>query len=263
MVLPRFEYKLFIAEAAGTALLLFCGLNIVIFNWGEGSVVAKLIPSVPVRTILTGFMFGCVGGLIALSIIGRISGAHINPAVSIAFWLRGKMETSTMIGYIVAQMTGAVAGCLPLLLIWGKQGSSIQYGITLPGVKGPGPAFISEVLATGCLIFYLYIFIGRKNLRNYTPFGIPILYSILNIFFAPRSGDSTNPARSFGPAVITGNFSYYWLYWAAPVIGVILVTAFFKWRRVNRIYRMESARISYHDSPTSESLKTGEIDFVY
>lgn len=127
-----------------------------------------------------------------------------------------------MIGYIVAQMTGAVIGCLPLLLIWNEQGSSIQYGITLPGNAGVGVAFLSEVLATAALIFYLYIFIGRKNLRNYTPYGIPILYSILNVPFAARSGDSTNPARSFGPAVITGNFSYYWLYWVAPVIGVVL-----------------------------------------
>jgi len=263
MVIAKFEYKLFLSEAIGTALLLFGGLNIVIFNWGEGSVVAKLIPSVLARTILTGFMFGCVGCLVSLSPVGKISGAHINPAVSIAFWLRGKMKTNAMIGYIVGQMLGAAIGCWPLLFIWGDQGRSIQYGITLPGEAGVGRAFISEILATACLIFYLYIFIGRKNLRNYTPYGIPILYSILNIFFAAPSGDSTNPARSFGPAVITGNFSFYWLYWVAPVIGVILITALFKWKRVNRVYKMESARVSYHDSPTPESLTTGEVSLSY
>src|SRR4051812_5677059 len=211
MVIPKYDYKLFASEAAGTALLLFCGLNIVIFNWGEGSVVANMIPSEFIRTILTGFMFGCVGCLVSLSPVGKISGAHINPAVSIAFWLRGKMKTNIMIGYIVSQMVGAAIGCWPLLFIWGNQGRSIQYGITLPGVAGVGRAFVSEILATSCLIFYLYIFIGRRNLRNYTPFGIPILYSILNIFFGAPSGDSTNPARSFGPAVISGNFSFYWL----------------------------------------------------
>jgi aquaporin Z len=222
MVIAKFEYKLFLSEAVGTALLLFGGLSIVIFNWGEGSVIAKMIPSALARTILTGFMFGCVGCLVALSPVGKISGAHINPAVSIAFWLRGKMKTDAMIGYIVGQMLGAALGCWPLLFIWGDQGRSIQYGITLPGSGGVGRAFLSEILATSCLIFYLYIFIGRKKLRNYTPYGIPILYSILNIFFAVPSGDSTNPARSFGPAVISGNFSYYWLYWVAPIkrIGV-------------------------------------------
>jgi aquaporin Z len=263
MVIPKFEYKLFVSEAIGVALLLFFGLSIVIFNWGEGSMVARLIPSEFIRTVLTGFMFGCVGCLVSLSWVGKISGAHLNPAVSIAFWLRGKMKTNTMIGYVAGQMLGAAIGCLPLLLLWDQQGSSIQYGITLPGKAGVGRAFISEVLATACLIFYLYIFIGRKNLRNYTPYGIPVLYSILNIFFAAPSGDSTNPARSFGPALITGNFSFYWLYCAAPVIGVLLITALFKWRRVNRAYKMDSARISYHDSPTPESLKTGEITFTY
>jgi aquaporin Z len=263
MVIPKFEYKLFISEAIGTALLLFGGLSFVIFNWGEGSVVAKLIPSILARTILTGFMFGCVGCLVSLSPVGKTSGAHINPAVSVAFWLRGKMKTNVMIGYILSQMLGAAIGCWPLLFIWGDQGRSIQYGITLPGETGVGRAFISEILATSCLIFYLYIFIGRRNLRDYTPYGIPILYSILNIFFAAPSGDSTNPARSFGPAVITVNFTHYWLYWVAPIIGVILITALFKWKRVNHIYKMESARVSYHDSATSESLKTGELNFVY
>jgi aquaporin Z len=135
MVLPKFEFKLFVSEAIGVALLLFFGLSIVIFNLGEGSAVAKLIPSETLRTGLTGFLFGCVGCLVSLSPVGKISGAHINPAVSLAFWLRGKMHTSTMIGYIVSQMIGAVLGCLPLLL-WGKQGSSIQYAITLPGKNG-------------------------------------------------------------------------------------------------------------------------------
>jgi aquaporin Z len=260
MVISKFDYKLFIAEAVGVALLLFCGLSIVIFNWGENSVVAEYIPSVFARNILTGFMFGSVGTLIALSPVGKYSGAHLNPAVSIAFWLRGKMSTYAMVGYIIAQMTGAVVGCLPLLVLWGEEGSSIQYGVTLPGKNGVGIAFLSEVFATAALIFYLYIFIGRKKLRDYTPFGIPFLYSFLNIIVAANSGDSTNPARSFGPAVITGNFSYYWVYWAGPVLGVILVTGYFRRRRVNKMFHIESARISYHDSATPESLKTGELE---
>jgi aquaporin Z len=262
MILPKFEYRLLISEFVGTAILVFFGLSIVIFNWGNGSVIAKLIPSGLARTILTGFMFGCVGCIVSLSPVGKISGAHINPAVSIAFWLRGKMKTNAMFGYIVAQMLGAAVGGL-LLVFWGEQGRSIQYAITLPGSRGVAAAFLSETLATASLIFYLYIFIGRKNLRNYTPYGIPFLYAILNIFFGALSGDSTNPARSFGPAVVSGNFSNYWLYWLAPIAGVIIVTVFFKWRRVSRIYKMESARVSYHGSPTPESLKSGEVTLAY
>ncbi|HEU4860824.1 MAG TPA: aquaporin, partial [Chitinophagaceae bacterium] len=136
-------------------------------------------------------------------------------------------------------------------------GESIQYGITLPGDAGLKSAFIGEIIATACLIIYLYIFIGRKSLRNYTPYGIPFLYAILTWAEATFSGCSTNPARSFAPALIAGNFTDHWVYWIAPAVGVIIVSLFFRWRRINRMYKMESARVSYHDHPTSPSLRTG------
>jgi len=251
MVIPKSKWKLFLSEATGVAILLFFGLSIVIFNWGEGSIVARKFPSPLFRTALTGFMFGSVGCLVTLSPVGRISGAHINPVVSIAFWLRGKMSFNTTIGYILGQMTGAVAGCLPLLL-WGNMGKSIQYAITLPGSRGVLMAFLGEVFVTGSLILYLYIFIGSKKLRNLTPYGIPFLYCILNLLEAPLSGDSTNPARSFGPAVISGNFDYYWLYWLAPLTGTVIVTLIFRIRRLRRVYRMDKARVSYHNRPSPE-----------
>jgi aquaporin Z len=250
------DWKLFLAEAIGTGLLLLFGLSIVIFNWGEGSVMPRLIPSEPARRLLTGFLFGTVGCLITISPVGKYSGAHINPAVTLAFWLRGKMKFLTMIGYVISQLIGGIIGCIPLLL-WGKQGESIQYGITLPGDAGLRAAFTGEIIATACLIIYLYIFIGRKRLRNYTPYGIPILYSILTWAEAPLSGCSTNPARSFAPALVAENFTDHWLYWVAPIIGMIIISLLFRWRRVNRVYKIESARVSYHDHPTSPSLKTG------
>ena len=135
MSVLKSDWKLFVAEAIGTGLLLFFGLSIVIFNWGEGSVVAKLIPSEPARRLLTGFMFGSVGCLVTISPVGKISGAHINPAVTLAFWLRGKIKFDTMIGYVLSQLFGGIVGSIPLLM-WGKQGESIQYGITLPGDAG-------------------------------------------------------------------------------------------------------------------------------
>ncbi|HEU4858499.1 MAG TPA: aquaporin, partial [Chitinophagaceae bacterium] len=114
MSVPKSDWRLFAAEAIGTGLLLFLGISIVIFNWGEGSVVAKLIPSEPARRILTGFMFGSVGCLVTISPVGKISGAHINPAVTLAFWLRGKIKSTTMTGYIISQLIGGVLGTIPL-----------------------------------------------------------------------------------------------------------------------------------------------------
>ena len=256
MAILKSDWKLFVAEAVGMGLLLFFGISIVIFNWGEGSIVAKLIPSESARKVLTGFLFGSVGCLITISPVGKISGAHINPAVTLAFWLRGKIKADTMVGYILSQLIGGIIGTIPLLL-WGKQGKSLQYGMTLPGEAGVTAAVIGEITATACLIIYLYLFIGTKRLRNYTPYGIPVLYAILTWAEAALSGCSTNPARSFAPALIAGNFTDHWIYWIAPAVGVIIVSLFFRWRRINRIYKMESARVSYHDHPTSPSLRTG------
>ena len=256
MAILKSDWKLFLAEAIGTGLLLFFGISTVIFNWGEGSVVAKLIPSESTRRLLTGFLFGLVGCLVTISPVGKYSGAHINPAVTIAFWLRGKISYVTMLGYILSQLIGGVIGSMALL-VWGKQGESIWYGITLPGNAGLIYAFIGEVIVTACLIIYLYVFIGTKRLRNYTPYGIPFLFAILTWAEAALSGCSANPARSFGPAMIAGIFADHWIYWIAPVIGVIVVTLFFRWMRINHIYKMESARVSYHDHPTSPSLKAG------
>ena len=253
------EPRLLISEAIGTGCLLFFGLSIVIFNWRDGSPVASWIPSEGLRRLITGFLFGSVGCLVTLSPVGKISGAHINPVVSMAFWLRGKMRASTMIGYILSQMIGAVLGCLPLLL-WGPSGRSIQYGLTMPWNNGLLSALLGEVLTTAGLIFYLYIFIGRKKLRNYTPYGIPVLYSLMTWIEAPISGCSTNPARSFGPAIVASNFSYYWIYWIGPVYGMLIITWVFRVRRMRRVFKMEAARLSYHNRPGSEALTTGDFN---
>jgi aquaporin Z len=258
MLKKSIEARLLISEAVGTGCLLFFGLSIVIFNWGEGSPVASWIPSEGLRRLVTGFLFGLIGCLVTLSPVGKISGAHINPVVSMAFWLRGKMRASTMIGYILSQMIGAIIGCLPLLF-WGELGRSIQFGVTLPRSNGLLSALLGEVLTTACLIFYLYIFIGRKKLRNYTAYGIPVLYGLITWIEAPISGCSTNPARSFGPAIVAANFSFYWIYWIGPLIGMLIITWFFRVRRMRRVFKMEAARLSYHNRPGSEALKTGDF----
>lgn len=249
------HFKLFASEFIGTALLLTIGLSVVIFNWGTGSVTARLIPDIQLRRVLTGFLFGCTGCLITLSPVGKISGAHINPAVSVAFWMRGKMKSFAMIGYIISQMLGAVVGCLPLLL-WGLQGRSVAYGNTTPGSAGLTYAFLGETVTTACLITVIFVFVGSKKLRNYTPFTMPFLYGFMVWAETALSGCSTNPARSFGPAVVSGVYTAYWLYIAAPLLGVVIVVGVFKWLRLHHAYHIEAARISFHDHHSPQSLKT-------
>ncbi len=115
----KYRSKFFVSEFFGTALLLMVGLSIVIFMFGSGSPMADLIPGVKLRQIITGFLFGSIGASIALSRIGKVSGAHINPAVTMVFWLFRKIEGRLAITYVLAQFTGAIVGCLPLLL-WGR-----------------------------------------------------------------------------------------------------------------------------------------------
>ena len=251
-------FRLCAAEFVGTALLLGVGLSFVILDWGKGSVVAQWMPLAGARRLLTGFLFGSTGCLITLSPVGKISGAHINPAMSLAFWLRGKMKTRALMGYVVSQMLGAMAGCLPLLL-WGKHGSSVQYGITLPGKAGITAAFTGELITTAALIVVVFVFVGNKKLRNYTAYTIPFLYCFMVWAEAPYSGCSTNPARSFGPALISGNFTNYFIYVLAPLLAAFVVTVVFRLLRLHELLYIDSARLSFHNEPTDENIKTGDV----
>src|SRR4030095_3348345 len=100
-------WRLLVCEMIGTGLLLLGGLSLVIFMFGAGSPMEQLIPSIVVRRIITSFLFGCVGAAIALSVVEKISGAHINPAVTFAFWMLNKMDVKTAACYALAQLTGA------------------------------------------------------------------------------------------------------------------------------------------------------------
>jgi aquaporin Z len=220
----KYRSKFFISEFFGTALLLMCGLSVVIFMFGTGSPMAQLIPAVKVRQVITGFLFGSIGASIALSPIGKISGAHINPAVTMVFWLFRKIEGRLAITYILAQLTGAIVGCLPLL-IWGQFGRSVEFGATLPG-EGYSTQVVlfGEVITTFIMVSLLVIFIGFRRIRQFTPFMFPILYAIMVPLEAVISGTSTNPARSLGPAVISGQWGDWWIYWIGPLAGALLAS---------------------------------------
>lgn len=218
----RIRWRLYFAEFLGTGLLLLFGLSLVIIMFGDGSPLRQLIPSVKIRQIITGFLFGGIGASIALSPIGKVSGAHINPAVTLAFRLMGKIDIRTSLGYIISQLAGAVVGCLPLLL-WGSMGKSVEFGATLPGPGSDTLTVVAgEVVTTFALITGLCLFLGFRKIRRFTPALMPFLYGIMVPLEADISGTSTNPARSFGPAVISGQWAGWWIFWIGPVIGMLL-----------------------------------------
>ncbi len=185
----HFVWPPYVAEFIGTALLVLVGLSVVILNFGNGSPVARLIPSAGARRAITGFLFGSTGGLIAISPIGKESGAHINPVVTLAFWLMGKFRGRHAASYVVAQLAGGIVGALPLLA-WGAMGRSIEFGATLPGPSvGPGIAVLGEIATTLALIVGLFLFVRHRRLRAFTPALFPFLYAAMVFLEAPLSGN--------------------------------------------------------------------------
>jgi aquaporin Z len=232
------------AECIGTAALVSIGPSIVILSFGTGSPVAAVLPDGWARTAISAGLFGAVGGSIALSAVGRVSGAHINPMVTLAFWLAGKMPVGTALGYVAAQLIGAAAGSLPLLA-WGSMGRSVSFGATLPGAGyGIGTVVLGEAMTTFALISALCIFIGFRGLRSYTPFMLPVLYAILTTLEGPISGTSTNPARTLGPSLVSGHWEGWWIYWVGPLAGTLLSSSVFSFLAS----RIEEAKLYHFES---------------
>lgn len=239
-------WVLYLSELVGTACLLTIGLSIVILDFGSGSPVVNLIPDPGLRRLITGFLFGTTGALIAISPVGKWSGAHINPVVTLAFWLMGKIRAPHAIAYLLAQLAGAIIGSLPLL-IWGPMGASIQYGATQPGSNFTALAALAgEIVTTWALIEGLFFFLSHKGIRNFTPLLFPFLYALMVYLEAPLSGTSTNPARSLGPALISGDWRDWWVYWIGPLLGTLIAIGLHKatWLRVLEI---EVAKLYHFD----------------
>lgn len=241
-----FPWQVYVAELAGTAVLVGVGLSVVILDFGRGSPIIGLLPDAGLRRVVTGFLFGTTGALIALSPLGKESGAHINPIVTLGFWMMGTFKARQVPGYIVCQLAGAVVGAMPLLA-WGSLGRSVEYGATVPGF-GDMPALFGEIATTFALVFLLFFFLRHPSLKRYTPALFPPLYALMVWLEAPLSGTSTNPARSLGPGVIANEWHSWWVYWLGPVIGAVLAVAIHR-SGLFQMPRIEVAKIHHfkHD----------------
>ncbi len=241
-----FPWQVYLSELIGTAALLLVGLSLVIAMFGSGSPIPGLMPNDALRRAITGFLFGTTGALIALSPVGKRSGAHINPVVTLGFRLAGKLELNVALGYIAAQLLGGILGCIPLLL-WGTTGLSVAYGATLPGVGySTLTVVMGEVATTFAMVSLLVLFLAFRKIRRFTPALFPPLYSIMVWAESPISGTSTNPARSLGPAVVSGQWEGWWIYWVGPVLGALLAmlacSFLVKKIEVAKLYHFDSDR---------------------
>jgi aquaporin Z len=224
------------------------GCSLVILDFGASSPGAALLPEPGLRRAVTGFLFGCVGALIAISPVGVISGAHINPAVTLAFRLEGRMRAGVAVGFVLAQLAGGIVGAVPLRL-WGAMGASVAYGATIPGPAGPWIAVLGEAGATFCLIAGLLLFVGHPRLRGFTPALFPFLYALLVWLEAPLSGTSTNPARSLGPGLVAAENHGWWIYWLGPLVGTLAAVGTRKVLPMTRSFEIRVAKVFHfhHD----------------
>lgn len=163
-------------------------------------------------------------GLMVMAIIlfmGKVSGAHLNPAVSFAFALRGDFPWKRVPGYIVVQLAGAVLACLFLSQVVDV---SATYGSNFPAAGfSDGAAFWMEVVLTfGLLSVILGTASGAQNVGTIGALAVGSYIALAGLWGSPISGASMNPARTFGPDLVGGDFSAYWVYVAGPLVGATI-----------------------------------------
>jgi aquaporin Z len=206
---PSLEYRRLFAELLGTFML-------VVVAAGGGVLHAKGQISLSAAVAAPGLMVMAI-----ILFMGAVSGAHLNPVVSIAFALRGDFPWKRVPGYIGVQLLGATLACLFLLAVFGD----VEHlGPTLPG---PGytawQALLMEIVLTGGLVsVILGTASSAQNVGTIGALGVGGYIAMAGLWAAPVSGTSMNPARSFGPALVAGDWTAYWVYVAGPLVGAAI-----------------------------------------
>jgi aquaporin Z len=247
---PRLEWRRLFSELLGTFML-------VLVAAGGGLLHAKGQISLPAAVVAPGLMV-----LAIILFMGAVSGAHLNPAVSFAFALRGDFPWKRLPGYVIVQLMGATLACLFLLAVFGN----VEHlGATLPG---PGyanwQAFLMEVALTATLVsVILGTASAAQNVGAIAALGVGGYIALAGLWAAPVSGTSMNPARSFGPALVSGDFSAYWVYVAGPVAGALIAVGcavVLRGRGGSSISRAAGSGILDPGSRRARQLLSHEID---
>jgi len=171
---------------------------------------------------------GLAMGLTAVAIIhspiGKRSGAHFNPSITLTYFRLGKIQSRDALFYIVFQFLGGIFGVAISALLLGRQLAvpAVDYAITVPGIYGTTAAFFAELFMAALLIGVVLWTSNRPRIAPYTSYCVGILIMFYILIFAPVSGFSINPARTVGSAVFAHVFTALWLYFLAPVLGMML-----------------------------------------
>src|SRR5437868_5706141 len=219
----------YLIEAAGLELfMLMAGICVMLVN-APGAI--RVIGSPDMRRALMGTAMGLTAVAIIYSPWGRRSGAHLNPAVTLAFWRLGRVPRHDAIFYAAAQTAGGIAGVATAWVLLGARLAhpSTRFAATVPGMGGLFIAFAAEA-AISLVLMTVVLEMGASRFARWTGVCAGVLLAGYILFESPLSGTSMNPARSLASALLAGNFGGLWIYFVAPPLGM-LVAALIHGRR--------------------------------
>lgn len=182
-----------------------------------------MIPSPMLRRIVMGIAMGLTAILIIHSPMGKSSGAHFNPAITLTYLQLRKIAIWDAIFYTVFQFAGGVFGVGASLLVLGKPltDPGVEYAVTIPGKYGTAAAFTAELFMATLLMGAVLWTSNRPRLAPYTGYCVGVLIALYILFFAPVSGFSINPARTVGSAVFANIWTAGWVYFTAPLVEMM------------------------------------------
>lgn len=202
----RLHLPRYVGELVGTFVIVFVATGVVVGNAAAEGVITHLGVAIATGLVVTAMIYA----------LGHLTGAHFNPAVSLAFAVGRHFPVRDLIPYWLAQFLGAALASLLVRFLWGDVA---HLGANLPGL-GDGRALLLEVVLTFILMFVITAVatdVRAAGQAAALAIGFTVLLEVL--FAGPASGASMNPARSFGPALVSGTWSHQWIYYAGPFAG--------------------------------------------
>jgi aquaporin Z len=218
----RRHWRLYVYEGAELAWFMVAACVATVVLFGAVSPVLHWVPSAALRRVLMGVAMGMTAVMIIHSPMGKRSGAHFNPAITLTYLRLGKIGVWDAVGYVMGQFVGGVAGVGVSALMLGRllAQPSVEYAVTVPGIGGTMGAFGAELFMATLLMGVVLWTTNRARFAKYTSYAVGVLIANYIFFFAPVSGFSINPARTVGSAVWAGVWTAEWVYSVAPLMGM-------------------------------------------
>jgi aquaporin Z len=220
----------YLMEAAELGLFMISACAFTVLLYHPASPIAQGIQNEVMRRILMGVAMGATAVALIFSPLGKRSGAHFNPAVTLTYLRLGKIAAPDAAFYILFQFIGGIAGVLIASVFLGSSvaHTTVNYAATVPGPKGPTPAFVAELTIAFILMAVVLTISNTKQLARWTGLFAGALIAIYISLESPLSGMSMNPARTFGSAFGAHLWTSLWIYFTAPLLGMLLAAEIYK-----------------------------------